>query len=193
MIAHQGGDRRNFLLVAEAEGQVVGGSLFHYLPESNTGFGSYMAVAPAFRGRGVARALHEARFAALDAEAGEQVFAIFIDVIAPERMTGAEREQERRVGADPLARRQVFDRLGFGKVDVAYFQPPDVPGGEPITSMDLLCCPRAPASAVPADWVAGTMLAYWTPWFGRQRAEGYAAELRRMCGSTMVRLLGAAG
>lgn len=192
MVRNQGTDRCNFLVVAEAEGEVIGGMLFHYLPAPNTGFGSFIAVTPAARGRGVARSLHTTSFEMMEAEAGRTVHAMFIDVVAPERMSAAEAEQEAQIGSDPLARRHIFHRLGFRKVEVPYFQPPDEPGGEPITSMDLLCCPRTPADAIPSDWVVGTMLAYWTPWFGRPRAEEYAAELRRLCGRDVVDLSAAA-
>ncbi|MFZ5815251.1 MAG: GNAT family N-acetyltransferase [Bacillota bacterium] len=191
MLARQSADRLNLMLVAELQGRVVGGVVFHCFPPVRTGFSSFMAVAPEERGRGLARRLHEARFAALDAAAGERgpVHGLFIDVVAPERLSPVELEQERAVGSDPVARRAIFHRLGFRRVDVAYFQPAEGSGGEPITSMDLLYCPREGAEWVETELVVGTMQAYWTPWLGRAAAERNAAELRRRCGGERVRLL----
>lgn len=189
MLARRSTQRRNYMLVAEQGEVVVGGAIFHYFPGVNTGFSSFLAVAPEVRGQGVARRLHEARFALLDEEAGRSVAGLFIDVLAPERMSPAEVAAEQAVGADPLLRRRIFDRLGFRKVDVAYYQPPDEPGAEPITTMDLLCCPRTPAEWVAAELVAATMHAYWTPWLGREAADTHAAQLRRRCGGDRVRLL----
>lgn len=193
MIASRSGARRNFLLVAEAEGALIGGAIFHYLPEPGSAFSSFLAVDRAHRGQGVARGLHEARFRALDEAAGEQgsVPGVFIDVVAPERLSRAELDRERAVGADPVERRRVFQRLGFRKVDVAYCQPPDEAGGSPITNMDLLFCPRSPAERVETELVVGTMRAYWRPWLGERAAQISAAELERRCGGPNVALLDA--
>jgi GNAT superfamily N-acetyltransferase len=191
MLARQSGERRNLMLVAETGGSVVGGALFHYLARVNAGFSSFLATAPEVRGQGVARLLHAARFDLLDAAAGAQapVAGVFIDVVAPERLTPEEWERERAAGIDPVDRRRIFHRLGFRKVDVAYFQPAEGSGGEAITSMDLLFCPRQEAEWVAADLVVGTMLAYWTPWLGKAAAERNAVELRRRCGGARVALI----
>ncbi len=188
MLATRTAERRNLMIVAEAGAEVVGGALFHYFPGVNTGFSSFLAVAPEVRGQGVARRLHEARFAALDREAAEQapVHGVFIDVVAPERLSEAERERERAVGSDPVARRRIFHALGFRKVDVAYYQPDN---HEPITNMDLLYCPRHPAERIPTELVAATMHAYWRPWLGAAVAAREADLLRRRCGGETVALL----
>lgn len=190
MLSRQGPERHNLMLVAESEGTVVGGAFFHYLARANAGFSSFLAVDPTWRGRGLARRLHEARSVLLDQVAGAPVAGLFIDVVAPERLTPEEVAQERAVGSDPFLRRMVFDRLGFRKVDVAYFQPAEGSGGEAITSMDLLFCPRTPSDDwVATDLVVGTMQAYWTPWLGQAVADRNAAELRRLCGGERVRLV----
>ena len=60
-----GADRYDALLVAEDGGELVGGSLFHYLAAAGAGFGSFLGVAPQARGQGLARLLHEARWRTL--------------------------------------------------------------------------------------------------------------------------------
>lgn len=178
MLQGRGGERENFLIVAERAGRVVGGTLFHFLGAADTGFSSFMAVAPEARGAGVARALHDARFAALR-EASATIRGVFIDVVAPERLGDEERAAEARVGMDPRARRAIFARLGFRRVDVRYEQPVGGEDGGPVTNMDLLFCPAEPAEEVDVELVVATMRAYWSPWLGAPAAERHADELRR--------------
>jgi GNAT superfamily N-acetyltransferase len=173
--------RANFVLVAERDGELVGGTVFHYLGSAGSGFSSFMGVARAARGLGLARQLHEARFAALDRAAGGTVNGVFIDVVNPTRLTPDDLERERSVGSDPFVRRRVFGRLGFRQVDVRYEQPVGGPNGGPVTNLDLLYCPRTPAETVPTALVLATMRAYWSPWL-RANAERHVAELERRAG-----------
>lgn len=190
MISNQGTQRYNFLLVAEMNGVVVGGTVFHLLVRPNSGFSSFLVVSPASRGRGIARALHEARLSELDAQAGTPVAGLFIDTVAPERLTLDQWQKEWAAGFDPVLRRSVFHQLGFRKVDVAYYQPPPRPGQEPITSLDLLYCPRTSGQEfVAADLIVETMHAYWLPWLGKATADEHAVALRKLCRGPMVRLL----
>lgn len=192
LLARQSGARRNLMLVAEeGGGQVVGGTIFHYLGDANSGFSSFLAVAPEVRGQGLARRLHEARLLLLDQAAGARapVPGIFIDVVAPERLSPDELTRERAMGLDPADRRRIFQRMGFRRVDVAYFQPAEGSGGEAVTSMDLLFCPReAGTDWVSADLVAETMRSYWKDWLGKAAADRNAAELRCRCGGERVAL-----
>lgn len=181
MLQGRGGERQNVLLVAERAGRVIGGTLFHFLAAANTGFSSFMAVAPDARGTGVARALHEARFATLR-EASPTLHGVFIDVVAPERLADEERSAEARVGMDPRARRAIFARLGFRQVDVRYEQPVGGEDGGPVTNMDLLYCPSSPAVDVAVDVVVNTMRAYWSPWLGEAAARRHADALRERAG-----------
>lgn len=174
--------RRNLLLVAEADGRVVGGTFFHYFAAPNTGFSSFLGVDGAFRGRGLARRLHEARFAALDRVAGAPVAGVFIDVVNPERMSADELARERAVGSDPWARRRAFARLGFRQVHVRYEQPVGGPDGGPVTTLDLLFCPRTGVEEVPTSLVTATLRAYWSPWLGEAAAQRHARELERRAG-----------
>ena len=184
-IAHmlaEPGDRVNFLLVAEEAGELLGGTVFHYLPAAGSGFSSFMGVTRAARGRGVARALHEARWAALEEAAQGQLRGVFIDVVSPERLTGHEREAEAEVGSDPLSRRRTFQALGFRTVDLRYEQPVGGEHGGPVTNMDLLFCPPAPVGTVAVALVAATMRAYWNSWLGAARAEREARKFHERAG-----------
>jgi GNAT superfamily N-acetyltransferase len=176
--------RKNFLLVAEEEDAVaekptlLGGVLFHYFKKPNVGFSSFMGTSLAARGKGVGRALHEARFATLDEVTGRRVHGIFLDSVAPERLTPEELEAEKRVSSDPAQRREVFHHLGFRKVAIRYEQPVGGPNGGPVTNMDLLYCPHDPADAVATDLVIATMQAYWSPWLGPVASRHHAKILK---------------
>jgi GNAT superfamily N-acetyltransferase len=183
------GTRRNFLLVAERDGQVIGGALFHWLAEAGSGFSSFMGVDRRLRGQGIARRLHQERFRVLDRAAGGHVAGVFIDVVNPTRMSKEDLRREQRAGSDPWQRRQTFARLGFGQVDIRYEQPVGGPNGGPVTILDLLYCPHEPADSVPTALVVATMRAYWSPWLGRA-AERHARELEaRAHGATRLALL----
>ncbi|WP_407538735.1 GNAT family N-acetyltransferase [Deinococcus radiomollis] len=198
LLQDEGAARQNVLLLAEEDGRLLGGTLFHFLAEASTGFSSFLGVDPSARGRGVARRLHTARWQALQEVSGEQCQALFIDVVNPARESAAQREQERRAGSDAAGRRQTFHTLGFRTVDLAYEQPvggenPELPGGGPVTDMDLLAYvpTRRGAEELPetisAGLVGATMRAYWTPWLGREQAE--RAALKLQAGQAEVRLL----
>src|SRR5262245_55897522 len=85
-----GSARRNFLIVAESDGRVVGGALFHWLVDAGSGFSSFLGVAREFRRHGIARRMHEERFRILDRAAGRPVPGVFIDVVNPTRLSQEE-------------------------------------------------------------------------------------------------------
>jgi GNAT superfamily N-acetyltransferase len=184
------GQRRNVLLVAEMNGRVVAGTLFHWLASAGSGFSSFLGVERKFRGQGIARRLHERRFDVLDQAAGGRAPGVFIDVVNAVRMSAEDRERERDVGSDPWDRRRAFAHLGFGQVDIRYEQPVGGPDGGPVTTLDLLYCPHEPASSVPTALVVATMQAYWSPWLGERAARRHTGELEaRAGGRTALALL----
>jgi GNAT superfamily N-acetyltransferase len=181
--------RRNFVVVAESAGRVVGGTLFHWLADAGSGFSSFMGVDRPLRGRGIGRRMHEQRFAILDRAAGGQVPGVFIDVASPTRVPPEELERDRAVGFDPWQRRRALAHLGFRQVDIRYEQPVGGPDGGPVTILDLLYCPRQPAASVPTALVVATMLAYWSPWL-HSVALRHARELEsRANGKTDLALI----
>jgi GNAT superfamily N-acetyltransferase len=182
--------RRNFLIVAELDGRVVAGTLFHWLADAGSGFSSFLGVERALRGQGIARKLHEKRFGVLDRAAGGRATGVFIDVVSPIRMPPEELERERKVGSDPFDRRRAFGHLGFRQVDIRYEQPVGGPNGGPVTILDLLYCPREPADTVSTALVVATLRAYWTPWFGKIEARRHARELEsRAHGAARLNLI----
>jgi GNAT superfamily N-acetyltransferase len=170
--------RRNFLIIAEEDSKLLGGVIFHYLKKPNVGFSSFMGTSLEARGKGIGRKLHEARFAALDEAAGGKVHGVFLDSVAPERLTQEELEAERRVNSDPVARRDIFQHLGFRKVAIRYEQPVGGSGGGPVTNMDLLFCPHEPTTSIPTDLVVQTMQGYWMNWLGPISAKHHAKILK---------------
>jgi GNAT superfamily N-acetyltransferase len=197
MLHDNHGSRYNILLVAEDDaGAVVAGTFFHYLAAANIGFSSYLAVTPALRGQGLARKLHNQRFALLDQmaqQAGKpQVAGLLIDVVAPERLNAHEQAAEQALGFDASARRRAFAHMGFMQVAVAYQQPSGGPTGGPITNMDLLFAPhpsQSKASSVATSLVCAAMLAYWAPWLGLKRAQAAAKALSERANGAEIALV----
>ncbi|WP_034385835.1 GNAT family N-acetyltransferase [Deinococcus sp. YIM 77859] len=179
------GPREDRILVAEdAGGRVLGGTVYHLLPEA--GFSSFLAVTREARGQGLSRALHQAR---LEEVRARGLAGLFADSVFPGRQSAADRAAEARTGMDPLARRRALHALGYRTVDVPYWQPVGGPDGGPLTDLDLLYHPLSGADTVPTALVAGTLRAYWTAWLGPQRAQREAEALAKRAGSDALALL----
>jgi GNAT superfamily N-acetyltransferase len=182
-------DRENILLILEDSGRVVAGTLFHFLRKTNVGFSSYLAVDQDFRGQGLARKLHQARFAVLDEISGDTVKGLFIDVVNPARLSTAELELEHSVGSDPSTRLKAFASLGFKRVDVRYEQPVGGENGGAVTNMDLLFCPRDAATSILTNLVTQTMRTYWTPWLGAKMAVLESKKLETRANTETITLV----
>jgi GNAT superfamily N-acetyltransferase len=182
-------NQRNVLLVLEDDGKVVAGTLFHYLAKTNVGFSSYMAVDQNYRGQGLARRLHLARFETLEEIVGRKVEGLFIDVVNPSRLSSAEIDLEHSVGSDPSVRLKVFVRLGFKRVNVRYEQPVGGENGGAVTNMDLLFCPRDAADSVATSLVVETMRAYWTGWLNAKTVSRASDALEARAGGERIQLL----
>ncbi|GAA5533514.1 GNAT family N-acetyltransferase [Deinococcus aluminii] len=179
------GPREDRLLVAEdGAGRVLGGTVFHLLPQA--AFSSFLAVAPEARGRGIGHALHAAR---LEEVRARGLAGLFADSVFAGRQDAADREAEARTGTDPLARRRALHGLGYRTVDVPYWQPVGGPNGGPLTDLDLLYHPLDGADSVPTPLVADTLRAYWTAWLGQNRARREAEALAERAGQDILPLL----
>jgi hypothetical protein len=189
MLERSRAGRENFFLVAERNGDLLGGAVFHYLKDTRSGFSSFMGVHQSARGRGIARKLHDARLAALQRAAHDTLRGVFIDVVNPERMSPDELAREKAVGSDPWLRRRIFGHLGFRKIDVRYEQPVGGPNGGPVTILDLLFCPTEPTTTVETDLVRNTMRAYWGGWLGVAAAQHHADELAARAGGPTIQLI----
>ena len=182
-------NQRNVLLVLEDAGRVVAGTLFHYLAKTNAGFSSYMAVDQNYRGQGLARRLHLARFLALEEIADQKVKGLFIDVVNPSRLSSDEIDLEHSVGSDPSTRLKAFSSLGFKRVNVRYEQPVGGENGSPVTNMDLLFCPRETADSIATSLVVETMRTYWTGWLNTKIVSSASGDLETRAGGERIQLL----
>lgn len=179
------GERWDRIVVAEnPAGQVLGGSVYHLLPEA--GFSSFVAVAPEARGQGISRALHAARLDDLRAHGRVGLFA---DSVFPGRQNAEDREAEARVGMDPITRRRALHALGYRTVDLPYWQPVGGPDGGPLTDLDLLYAPLDGGDTVPTALVTGTLRAYWGAWLGVGRAQREAQALAERARADVLPLL----
>lgn len=173
------GERQDRLLVAEDEaGKVLGGTIYSLLP--GAGFNSFMGVAPGAQGRGVGRGLHQA---SLDDVRGADLSGMFADSVHASRQSATEQAGERRLGTDPVVRRQQLHALGFRTVDLPYWQPVGGPEGGPLKDLDLLYCPLGDSDTAPLALVTQTMQSYWQGWLGPERAAAEAQALAQRAGA----------
>ncbi|WP_261663194.1 GNAT family N-acetyltransferase [Deinococcus sp. Marseille-Q6407] len=186
LVAGRGAGRLDRLLVVQnAGGEVLGGTLYHLLP--GAGFNSFMGVAAPARGLGVGRALHRASLA--DAAAHGRA-GMFADSVYAARQSPAERAAEQRTGTDAQQRRQALHALGLRAVDLAYWQPVGGPDGGPIQDLDLLYAPPDPQqSTVALALVLEVLGAYWHGWLGEKRTAAELAGLRARAGGDELALL----
>lgn len=180
-------------LALKAAGRVAGGSLFRYLPATNCAFSGYLFLDPDLRQHGYGRRIVEERRRMLQADARahghDDLDALFIDVVAPDRMAPEAYARERRT-MDPRERRVFMARMGFHKLDMPFFQLPLGEGQHEVPWVDLLCLPVRPdwaaAGAVPGDVILATLsdLWQWHPQPGQ-----YLDRLRAAIGGRPVALL----
>ncbi|BDG62424.1 GNAT family N-acetyltransferase [Caldinitratiruptor microaerophilus] len=191
-----GGGRRFHLLVVRVGGQVAGGTLFSYVPETNVGFSEYIIVAPAYRGHGLARLLFQRRLTILEWDARLKgkppIRGIFIEVAHPMRLPPELYEADRRMAVDPVERRRIMHHFGFRQLDLEYNQPPLTQDREPVSYLDLLFLPLDPdlkaAGALPAEMILRSLRPIWRAW-AVPSWEEYLRRMRRALDGKPVAML----
>jgi GNAT superfamily N-acetyltransferase len=186
--------RRFCVLVVQRNSAVIGGTIFSYVARSRCGFSEYIVAEPAVRGRGLGRQLFNARKEVLDAEArrrhADQCRGLFIEVDNPDRTPSDFVEAERETSLDTRQRLQLFEHLGFRRVDAPYVQPPLAPGKQAIDYLDLLFAPWGGSDRwwIPSEWILDTVEAIWSAWAPGSVAS-HLARLRSALASPRVALL----
>jgi len=169
------GSQRHFYVLVVKEptrDEVVGATVFSYVPATNCGFSEYILVDKQLRSTGVGRLLFETRKEVLDVAARrhgtERCHGLFIEVEHPERTPPELLAAERETALDAWQRWRIFDHLGFRRVALTYVQPPLAADKSPVDYLDLMFLPwdnAARASArIPAAWVLDTLLPSWVSW-----------------------------
>lgn len=121
---------------------------------------SYLAVAEAARGRGLARALFGAlrdRLADGQLSRGETVSAVFAEIHDPAAIASGDDV------LDPQARLQVMARLGGRRIPAEYLQPPLGPGRSAAGGLWLIAFPGLTPVAPPlsADTVRAFLIEFY--------------------------------
>lgn len=186
-------DRCFHILTARREDELLGGTIFSYLPGSACGFSEYVMLAEGARGRGLGRALFEERRRILDADAAtcgqSRCAGLFIETESPVRTPPAILAQEAAVSLDPWERWRIFAHLGFRRCDCPYVHVPLGPGQAPVDYLDLLFAPWAPAApaAVPSARIRAALAPMWQRWVPHRLAEAQA-RFDRLVGDREVAL-----
>jgi GNAT superfamily N-acetyltransferase len=185
-------DRQFCVVVAEADGLVLGGSVFSYVPATNCGFSEYLVVRKNRHRQGIGRRLFVARQAVLDELAQQPCSGLFIEADNPDRTPADLQARERETAIDARVRLQVFAHLGFLRVDLDYVQPPLGPGKQPVPYLDLLFAPWDGRIlhdlSVPAGYIVQTLCPIWASWAPATGKQACAA-LRQRLGDVPVALV----
>lgn len=130
------GESNYHLLLLEDHGAIIGGCVSDYLGAPNCGVIEFLAVAPAFRGRGLASRLlaHTQHLLTQDAQARHHRGLDFLlgeveDPQFPQSWAG---------GFDPVDRLRIWARWGFAAVDFPYTQPALRAQSAPVTHLMLM-------------------------------------------------------
>jgi GNAT superfamily N-acetyltransferase len=182
------------VLVADnADGQVVGGCVFSYVPKTNCGFSEYLVLEPGRRGQGLGRQLFDRRREILDglAHAHGQLRCrgLFIEADSPVRLPPSLLEAERDSAMDPVERLRIFGHFGFRRVDVPYFQPPLARDKSVVEYLDLLFAPSPwtePIGVLPVALIVETLAPIWTAWTSASAAARYLQELQARIGAAQL-------
>jgi GNAT superfamily N-acetyltransferase len=178
---------RTFFVLAALPGQgedVIGATIFSYVPRSNCGFSEYIVSRPDVRGQGIGRRLFDARKRQLDEAAQAAGHAgcngLFIEADNPDRTPAALLEAERESGLDAHERLRLFAHLGFGRVEVNYVQPPLGPGKQAVTYLDLLFAPWRDDTQgeLSSNWLVDTLAPIWAAWTPGTRPPGLPRDGR---------------
>lgn len=186
-------DRFFHILTVRRGQQVLGGTIFSYLPDAGCGFSEYVMLAAAARGLGLGRALFEERRRILDADAAacgqSRCAGLFIETESPVRTPPEILAEEAAVSLDPWERWRVFAHLGFRRCDCPYIHVPLGPAQEPVDYLDLLFAPWTPAGppAVPSARIRATLAPMWRRWAPHRLAEAQS-RFDRLVGDRDVAL-----
>lgn len=165
---------RSFLIVAERNGSVIGGTTAHYLYGTRTAYCSLIAVDPAARVLGgVGRRLRDAGFAICQREAGDQphqgMFAEIADPAQRPRFDEHEAAERHR-----RWRLITGNRYGFKPVRLPLLTP----------GMRLVYAPPDPAAtSVASAIVIGSLHGHWLFMLGQDTANYYLGQLRALIGN----------
>ena len=179
---------RRFCVLAASAGdpaQVVGLTVFSYVPAANCGFSEYIVVSRTARGSGLGRRLFDRRKAILDAAARQHgqvpCRGLFIEVEHPGRTPPEFRAMEQATALDAWERLKIFDHLGFRRVDLAYVQPPLAAGKAPVDYLYLLFASwTGPQQHLPARTVLDTVRPIWASWAAQTYQAHYTALSDRL-------------
>jgi len=147
------GPNNYHILIAEHDGEPVGGAVFDFLAAPNAGVIEFLFVAAVHRAAGLGRMLLDEVIRILHADAGERVGQPLSGVFA--EMNDPFRRPATPDNLDPFRRAAIWGRWGFGVLDFPYVQPALSPGQARVDCLVLIArlFGEAAAADVSSAWV----------------------------------------
>ncbi|NMF89819.1 GNAT family N-acetyltransferase [Aromatoleum petrolei] len=146
------GDNNYHIVVAELDGEALGGVVFDYLAMPRAGVIEFLFVAADRRASGIGRALLDEAIRLLRRDArrhGARLAAVVAEMNDPFRLPATPDNM------DPFRRAAIWGRWGFGVLEFPYVQPALSAGQQPVDGLLLIMRPfgRVPQSGFHSPWV----------------------------------------
>lgn len=154
------GPNNYHVVIAEVDGEPVGGVVFDYLAAPNAGVIEFLFVAGAFRSSGLGRALLDEAISILrdDARArrGRRLTAVVAEMNDPFHRPATPDN------LDPFLRAAIWGRWGFHALGFPYVQPALSAGQQKVEGLLLIVRPlvRVAPAGVRSSWIAAVVADY---------------------------------
>jgi GNAT superfamily N-acetyltransferase len=151
--------RNNYhIVLAELDGEPIGGSVLDYLAEPNAGVIEFLFIGAAHRLKGLGRSLLDETARILERDARAAAAKPLAAIVA--EMNDPFRPGETPDNLDPFERCAMWGRWGFGKLGFPYVQPALSRGQKPVEGLALIARPGDGSDAVDAPWVLSVVGEY---------------------------------
>jgi GNAT superfamily N-acetyltransferase len=151
--------RNNYhIVLAELDGEPIGGSVFDYLAEPNAGIIEFLFIGAAQRRRGFGKSLLDETARLLERDARAAAAKPLAAIVA--EMNDPFRPGVTPDNLDPFERCVMWGKWGFGKLRFPYVQPALSRRQQPVEGLALIARPAAGSDAVDASWLLSVVGGY---------------------------------
>jgi GNAT superfamily N-acetyltransferase len=154
-------------IVAERDGQVVGGIVGDFFPASSSAVIEFVAVHNQHRGERIASRLIHNMLYTMEKRTSKAIHYCFAEIENPNALSEKKLQEEARL------RLGFWKKLGAKKINFNYFQPPLCDGKQPLNTLFLSVIhwnKGLPAESIPAKRVLAFLNEYFTHSFGIEKA-----------------------
>ncbi|HEY7238247.1 MAG TPA: GNAT family N-acetyltransferase [Burkholderiales bacterium] len=151
--------RNNYhIVLAELEGEPIGGSVLDYVAEPNAGIIEFLFIGAEHRLKGLGKSLLDETARILERDAHTAAAKPLAAIVA--EMNDPFRPSDTLDNLDPFERCAMWGKWGFGKLGFPYVQPALSRSQKPVEGLALIARPTDGSAAVAAPWVLSVVGEY---------------------------------